>query len=627
MLLGMSAWAGGGQEGGQEGVTGVMKTGEYTEAPMLAELVAKGELPPLDERLPTDPVVVEVESIGVHGGTLRRYETGLGGFARSFLASPRYYRTKIDGTLAPEVMTQIDLADDKMSATLYLREGIKWSDGEPFDMEDILFIFNDLQGNQEIKTWRAFNNTGATQLSDLSFRVDFGTTYPKAISEFASLSGSYMSIQPEHYLKKWHIDYNDKANDLAKEEGYEIWHEAMRSHFWWSPLTDPDTPVLNPWIFADLSPTFISMVRNPYYIKVDPEGNQLPYIDTVTTQQVDAELFNLKIITGESDIAYSRTSFDNFSLYKEGERANNYTVHEIAGPNHSQTLVRFSLASINPVKAELYSDVKFRQAMSVAINREEINKVVYKGKGVPRQATIKPGVSYYKPEWAEVFAQYDPASANQWLDELGLTKRDADGFRIGSDGKTILTVMEYPSGRTTPAAITTLELIREYWEDVGMKTLVKATDQKLLQEKGYEGVDVGIAIGEGIVNFRVHKWANPWNRWMKAWTRIDQGLDTLEDYADGKLPGVEPPEWAKDYYKWTMQEWHDFEPDSKEYAEVMTKMLDMQAKMIFQIGTVGMVPHLIIAKNYVYNFPRQFPARMSWPGALDWYADKIYIKK
>jgi peptide/nickel transport system substrate-binding protein len=607
LLLGMAGWAGGGTDTTTDDTTmSGAAAGEFKEAPMLAELVAKGELPPVDERLPVDPPVVEVESIGTYGGVLRRFVTNVGGLPHNFMINPRFLRKKLDGTRVLELMSDIQMNDEMTVATLTLREGVRWSDGEPLKVEDLLFAFNELQLHPDVKTWQGFQHDGATKIGDLTLRFDLLRPYPKAMSMFASLNGSSEAIQPKHYLQKWHINYNDKANDLAKDEGFDFWYEALRSHFWWSPHTDANTPTLRPWKFSELSPSFGSWERNPYYIRVDPAGNQLPYLDGITEQQVDAELF---------------------SLYKESESAQNYTVHELVGPSHSETLVRFSLASIDPVKAQYYSQAKFRQAMSVAINREEINKVVYKGKGVPRQATIKPGPSYYSPEWAEAYAEYDPATANQWLDEVGLDKKDADGFRMGSDGKTMLTVIQYPAGRTKPAVITTLELIKEYWEAVGVKTLVKATDQKLLQQLGYEGTDVGVASGGGVVNFRMHKWANPWNRWNAAQRQIDDGIKTLADFADGKMPGVEPPEWAKEYYTWTMDEWFTYENDTKGYAEVVTNMLDTQAEKIFQIGTVGMVPWLVIAKNYVHNLPLEFPAGTAWSGALGWYADRIYIKK
>jgi peptide/nickel transport system substrate-binding protein len=626
LLLGLAGWAGGGGEAEEEG-TVMAAAGEYKESPMLAELVAKGELPPVDERLPVDPPVVEVESIGEYGGILQRFVTNVGGLPHSFMINPRFLRKKVDGTRVLELMSDIQMNDEFTVATLTLREGVRWSDGELLKVEDLLFAFNDLQLHPDVKTWQGFQHDGATKIDDLTLRFDLLRPYPKSMSKFASLNGSSEAVQPKHYLQKWHIDYNDKANELAKDEGFDFWYEALRSHFWWSPHTDADTPTLRPWMFTTLSPSFGSWERNPYYIRVDPAGNQLPYLDGITEQQVDAELYNLKIITGETDLAFTATSFDNFSLYKENESAQNYTVHELVGPSHSETLLRFSLASIDPVKAQYYSQAKFRQAMSIAINREEINKVVFKGKGVPRQATIKPGVSYYNPEWAEAYAEYDPATANKWLDEVGLDKKDADGFRVGSDGKTMLTVVQYAAGRTKPAVITTLELIKEYWEAVGVKTLVKATDRALLQQLGYEGTDVGVAIGEGVVNFRMHKWANPWSRWNGASDQVRDGIKTLADFADGKLPGAEPEEWAKEYWTWQMGEVNLYEPDSRGYADVVTKMLDVQAEKLMQIGTVGMVPYLVIAKNYVHNLPTQFPTGTAWPGALAWFADRIYMTK
>ena len=208
---------------------------------------------------------------------------------------------------------------------------------------------------------------------------------------------------------------------------------------------------------------------------MDEEGNQLPYVDRVVISVVaDTEVYTARILSGESDVGFMSVAFENFTLFKENEAAGGYRVSALPGFNASDGGVAFNVNNGDPIKRELYQDVRFRQAMSIAIDREDINEVLYAGQGVPRQFTIGPSVSWFNPEWEQAWAQYDPDLANTMLDELGLTQRSSDGTRLMSNGEPLEIVMYVEAGRgDQPTAIGTVELLIDQWADVGVKLILK----------------------------------------------------------------------------------------------------------------------------------------------------------
>ena len=164
---------------------------------------------------------------------------------------------------------------------------------------------------------------------------------------------------------------------MAKEEGHETWQQAFTDHFFWKPSTDIDLPVVQGWRFTEITPTVRVFERNPYYHRVDTAGNQLPYIDHIVSTVVEKEVYNLKIIGGEADLAYGQTSLENYALYKENEEQGDYRVTLIPGLSAAASGVLLNQNHNEPWWAELYQELRFRRALSLAINREEINEQVF----------------------------------------------------------------------------------------------------------------------------------------------------------------------------------------------------------------------------------------------------------
>lgn len=619
----------------------------YNEAPMLQVKVAAGELPPVEKRLPIDPSALEpLEENGQYGGVIHVFSLDNSAWQDLTEETERgTYLGRIgkDGTLEGDLAKGFEFADDQMSLTIHLREGTKWSDGYPFTADDIVFMFEAMHWHPDVETWNWLEMvTGVEKVDDYTVRLTTDTPYPVLpLKMVEPAGGDWCAFQPKHYLEKWHIDYNPNANELAKEEGFDSWVECFTHHYFWDPTEDLNKPTMQPWIMTESTTTHRVFIRNPYYWKVDTAGNQLPYIDKIVSNVVNPEVYQMKIISGEADVAFMNTRFENYSLYKENEEAGGYTVTLIPGTSAAEVGFGVNLTHSDPVLREIYQDVRFRRALSLAINREEINEVVYFGMGVPRQLTILPNASFYKEEWAQAYAQYNPDEANRLLDEVGLTERDKDGFRLRPDGKRLEVMVEYAVGGEFEASVTLLELVKEYWEAVGVSVLLRSSDQALYSER-MGSPDHGFAarekIGEEIRGYLIERddddwyigssdfnWGVLWGEWLEADNAIKRGRMMLEDYG-GVMPGEEPPAEIKQLFQWG-EERVLAEFRSPEYIETMQKVFDWHAENLVMIGTVGMIPVPYVAKNNIGNVPKAYNPAGNWPGDLNYYAEQLFFKR
>lgn len=606
------------------GVTSVLAVA-YNEAPMLRTLVAAGELPPVEERLPREPYVLEpIEEIGRYGGTIHAFATSELPYDDLQGQLPYLLRMTEDGRVVGNLAKGYKLSDDYKTFTLYLREGGKWSDGAPFTADDILFKIEDITWNENVDegwtgAWTTSGIKTLKRIDEYTVRFEFDEPYPSLPLKLATWQGSeWVMYAPKHYLERWHIKYNAEADELAKKEGFGGWGEAF--HYHWEPIVpkDMDKPTMYSWDLEVFTLSGKVFVRNPYYWQVDTAGNQLPYIDKVVISIVDVEVYQLKIIAGEADVAYVGTSFENYPLYQENEERGDYRVHLIPGIFGSRMAFGIHQTIDDPILRGLFRDVRFRQALSLAINREEINNTVYYAQAVPRQATTLPTASFYKKEWGESYAQYDLEKANRLLDEMGLTERDKKGFRLGPDGKSILLLVEFPEGESTA----TLELVREYWEAIGLQVSLKprsgdfffqratAPDHAIMAQPLY-GSDETFSYFEGPLRTTEHQWDTLWAEWQ----------DT-----EGQA-GEEPPEKIKQFYKWEKQ-WSETVFGTEEYRELGEKLFDFFSENLYIIGTVGLLPQVYIANKNIGNVPKEFaPAQTDWPGDLGYEAHQLFFKE
>ncbi len=462
-----------------EEVTGKSIT-EFSEAPALSKLVEEGKLPPVEERLPDEPAVVEpVEEIGEYGGTWRRAALSPADTQIHMrLGYDPLVKWARDGkTIIPNLCTSWEISEDGKVYTFYLRKGIRWSDGELFTADDVMYWYNDELMNKEITpvfpSWLAPRGepVKVEKIDDYTVIFEFEQPYSLFLEYIAVNNGMFAS--PGHYLQQFHPKYTpeEELTTLTKEAGFEFWYQLYGDKS--SVYSNPDLPVLRPWKLAT-SPTDPRVIaeRNPYYWKVDTEGNQLPYIDRIAFDMVqDTEMIVMKAVQGEIDMQGRNLAFKDYTLLMENRERGGYQVYQWdAGETASAVFFNQNYTGDEFI-VDLLRDVKFRTALSLAINREDINQIAYLGQATPPYTIFPKDSMQNDPEIRKLY-EYNVDEANRLLDELGLTEKDGDGFRLRPDGKPIqLTILTNVGYAIHPDV---MELIAQYWNKVGIKTAVDA---------------------------------------------------------------------------------------------------------------------------------------------------------
>ena len=582
----------------------------FGEAPMLAAMVAAGDLPPVEERLPEEPLVFNVfEGTGTYGGTLKAAAIGteyteltpIRGLAGAVQTANRGPGSPID--IVPYAHKGWEMSEDQKTVTMYLRRGMKWSDGAPYTADDVMFSFEDFILIDEFPSgwhrsgWGPMSH--AEKVDDFTVRLHYTDPFPTLPGWYEFWGGWQPHSYPKHYLSKYHAKYNENADALAKEEGYDSWVQAVwqkqasTSDF---RVGDLNTPSVNPWNHEEITTTYVLHVRNPYHFAIDPAGNQLPYIDRLRVETVaDAETLNLKVISGELSVAAIGLSTPDFPLFKENEESGDYETLMWPRAAGAESFYAFNLTHQDPVQREIFQDVRFRQAMSLAIDREEINKVLFFGLAVPRQAAMDPENSFYKEEWATRYAEYDPDTANRLLDEMGL-ERGGDGFRLRPDGEVLTAQIVIPLEWPSHVAIS--ELVAEYWGDVGVKVDPRSYSIDLVVERlTTNDYDVSVWF---LRRTNASKGYLPSNKFTS-----NDGWYATQWWAwhnSGGEQGEEPPDAFKEFFKLAGQ-WY-ITADKAERDRIATQLFDFASEQVLLIGTVGYAPVPVVVSNHMGNFPR-----------------------
>ena len=592
----------------------------FSEAPEFRTMVAAGELPPVEERLPEEPLVVTpVEEVGQYGGTLNvaMATSAIWYPATQFGYEPLLILNRTIDKIIPNIAKGWKFSEDNKTFTLYLRKGMKWSDGAPFTADDFMFRWNDITLNDELtpvkpKAWMPGGELmKVKKIDDYTVEYQFTSPYPTMIIQLSSvgqLGHQGWCFAPSHALKKYHIKYNPEANDLAKKEGYDYWWELFNYKKEYSTnMRRVGIPVLDPWVMEKQTLTGVTFKRNPYYWKIDTAGNQLPYIDDVKgTFLPDAEVRVMKVISGETNFepALFEGALDKYPLLMKNREEGGYQVwlEKDAG----WATVTFYAFNQNyeedPVLGKILRNVKFRRALSLGINREEINDFLFFGMGKPVQATAFSTTSFYEEQWAKSYVEYNPEEANRLLDEIGL-KRGKDSYRLRSDGEALgLTI--HVSGTQLPAWLPTTELVKSYWEDLGVKVYIKSvTTTYLFQYEQAGKHQVAVWVMDGMTTFQFISGNAVWfgsGSWFSSWWAPQWGRwwNTRKEEKPG---GKEPPEEIKKLF--TMADKLPYATE-KERDQIAKYILANQADKLYYIGTVGYVPFPCIAATNMRNIDK-----------------------
>ncbi len=468
---------------------------KYKEAPALAEQVKAGKLPAVEQRLPESPLVVPVvEKTGQYGGIWRRAFLGpadSNNYVR--VVYDALFRFSPDGAkIEPKLAAGADPSADYKVWTLRLRKGAKWSDGAPFGADDIVFWYKDVLLNKDLTpalpSWIK-NADGSAALVEKVDDVTVKFTYKEPATLFltalANADGAdrgYAAFLPAHYLKKFHPAYTDKA-EIDKQvaaANFKTWGElfATRSQ----PPENPDRPTMAAWqSVSRISEPVFTLKRNPYYIGVDQEGHQLPYIDEVRfTYFADTQALNLAAIAGNLDMQERHIIMTNYPVFKEQEKsAKKYRIITWPTFGGSDAVIAFNLSyKADPELGKLMANKDFRIALSLAINRDQIKESVFLGLGEARQPVPAPTHPYFPgKEWETKYTEFDAAKANKLLDGIGLDKKDAQGIRLMANGKpATIEISIVPAFGAWPDVG---QLVAKDWEKVGIKTVVQIRERAL----------------------------------------------------------------------------------------------------------------------------------------------------
>ncbi len=468
----------------------------YNEAPSLAERVAEGTLPPLEERLPHPDhiyVVDPVEEIGTYGGTWRMADTGPGlGQYQIMAAVEPLIRWQPDLTgYQPGLARDWEYSEDGTVFTIYLREGVKWSDGHPFTADDIMFWWEDLVLNREHGEGTPRWAWSDEQLMEVEKIDDYTVQFSFAASYFtfhtALAQGFWENVfyyAPKHYLSQYHPDYSEDGDyselmDLRTDQHH-----------------NPEYPVLYAWKPQewDASEGVYRAVRNPYYWKTDTEGNQLPYIDEIQVSLVqDTAMVPFQAAAGELDAQFRLLEFRDISLLIENEERGGYRVILWEFGEGGAPMVFINWDVTDEVLRPVFRDQNFRKALSYAIDRNRINQTLFGGLGRVQNATMSQYLVHYEhpdgeethERWANAYADFDPEKAEQLLDEAGIVDANNDGWRQTPDGEPINLLID--AGATDIQSIDALEFFVEDWAAIGINASVNSISGDLISARSESG--------------------------------------------------------------------------------------------------------------------------------------------
>jgi peptide/nickel transport system substrate-binding protein len=580
------------------------------------------DMPALADRLPAEPLVVApYEEIGRYGGVFDVLSNATEAGTSDFLSVRHVNLVRYSDdlqTVVPNIAKDWKWNDDFTQLTLFLRKGHKWSDGAPFTADDVKYWYDNLALNPDVMAKaKDYVLVGGKRMEVVvvdAQTVQFNLPAPKPglIAHFATSFAQ--GFQPKHFLGKWDPKLNPDADAMAKAAGFENGLAVIAAYYGNSDWTDTPSPLLNSPgkvanLPADVVPTLEShitiadttegrhLVANPYFHMVDTQGNQLPYISEQDEVYINEnEVRILKLVNAEVDYKEQSLQLDSAPLLMENQEKGDYTID--LRPEITISTFSFNVTSEDPEKRKVFGDLRFRQAMSVAINRAEINKVSYFDMGEPKQYIgFSPPPSFVDPKWSQHFAQYDPAMANSLLDEVGMKDSDGDGFRELPNGDKIVINLQF-SIQGIPASV--VELVGQHWSEVGIQTTAKeVTPDEYRSAQSSNQLDVMMwRKGQpmAIVLGNNELWVPPYSDYFGSRT----GMLWAEWVDSSGAKGVEPPEYVKQLIA-DVNAFQSAPAGSADSDKLGARLVENLAGNLLFIGTVQ-APAPIYHRNSLKNF-------------------------
>ena len=583
----------------------------YLEPPYFADDVGRGILPPISERVPQEPSVVQVtgpaRTMGRHGGDLRL----LMGKAKDVRLMVVYGYARLLGyterfDIEADILKDVEVQRSQVF-TLRLRKGHRWSDGHPFTSEAFRYYWEDIALNPDLSPFgppRELLVDGKPPrvefVDDVTVRFTWESPNPFFLPALAG-TRPLTIYSPGHYLQQFHQRYADPQTlaERVAAAGVRNWaalHNRMDRPY---KNDNPSLPTLQPWVNTTAGPSerFV-FTRNPYYYRVDDAGRQLPYIDRVLMHIADGKLIAAKTGAGESDLQARHLKFSDYTFLKQGEKRNG-TVVRLWSTTKGAHIALFPNLNVEDTTWRiLIRDVRFRRALSLAIDRHEINQVLYYGLGIEGNNSVHVQCPLYRDEYRTAWASFDLVQANALLDELGLGKRDARGLRLLPDGRPMVIVVETAGEDTEQSDV--LELIHDSWLKAGIKLFTKPMQREVFRNRIFSGKTL-----------------------VSVWGGLENGLPTANISPDGLAPTSQQqlqwPKWGQ-YYETNgkagapvdlpqaeallrLNDRWRVSPEFKEREAIWHRMLHIYTDQVFTIGLVAGVPQPVVVNRRLRSVP------------------------
>ena len=624
---------------------------QFSENPNITSINAtiqgnKG-LAAVADRLPDEPlIVVPYDSIGSYGGTIKFLSNATEAGTSDMLSTRHVNLVRFAddlSTIVPNVAKDYEWNDDFTALTFMLRKGHKWSNGEPFTARDVEFWYEDLMMNTNIREkpypYLLVGGEPMTVdvIDDTTVRFNLPSPFPGLL---ATLAWSYnQAFMPAHFLEQFHPEIDSNADANAQALGFEDGWDALAAYYGNSGWTDTPTPMLrNPDLVAGLEyaayPSLEAYMTiedttegrvyaaNPYFHQVDTAGNQLPYIDYQNERYINEnEIRLLKLVNGEVDYKSQSVQLESAPQLLDGAESGGYSLQ--INPGCGAALFSFNVTHPDLEKRKVYSDIRFRQAMSIALDRNEINDVAYYGMGVVEQFVgISPAPDFVPEEIKMHMTQYDPDGANALLDEVGLKDVDGDGFRELPNGAPFAMNIDYA---TQGIGGVEVELVARMWNDVGVKTNFKeVTPDEYRGSQSSNALDVH-AWDKGqplaIIAGNPETFKAPFGNYFNH----TQGMLWAAYIDSNGTDGVEPPQWVYDLSD-GIDKFQSYElgtAESNEWGKKITTMLTEQTLLIGTVKAPFPTYHRNALKNFTqfkttsYEYYRTYPYL-----ATQWWLDE-----
>ncbi|MDT8343037.1 MAG: ABC transporter substrate-binding protein [Thermohalobaculum sp.] len=582
------------------------------ETPDLAQAVESGLLPPVARRLPDEPKVVDLRAkgrqTGVHGGMIRTFVTrakdvrymGAWGYARLVGYDEHY-------ALEPDLLKAVETSPDGHSYTLILRRGHKWSDGQPFTTEDFRYWWEDVALNPELSPAGPpveMLAGGALPVVEVIDEVTIRYTWPAANPRFLPALAQARPLyiyRPAHYVKRFHAAYADPKVlealvEASKARNWAQLHNKMDDLY---QFNNPELPVLQPWVnVTEQNNQRYVLKRNPFYHRVDSNGRQLPYLDSIEFEVAAGGLIPAKSTLGEADLQVRSLGFSDAPVLKKNEDAGGYVTHLWRSGNASEVGIYPNLTYADPVWRAVFQDVRFRRALSLAISRKAINKVLYFGLAAERGMAALEESPFFDPDAAQAWAHFDLDEANRLLDEMGLAEHNSAGIRLLPDGRPMEIVIETAGERREESD--TLEIVAETWKRIGIRLMVKALDRDILRNRAYAGLSMMVAWfgwNNGVPTADAPPFEiAPVDQANFSWPRWGQ-------YYQTKGAAGEAPDMPAAVRLLELFEAWGAALDDDARAAAWREMLAIHADQVLCIGTVSRAPLPVVADRRLRNVP------------------------